>query len=72
MTCPEACQKEGLLEAERKKTVELVETLRQVRTASEQLSQQLQHAGEAVSSLQAERDALSASVKELNSTLASK
>lgn len=63
---------EALLEAERKKTAELDATLLQVRAASEQLSQQLQHAEAAVSSLQAERDALSASVKELNVTLASK
>ncbi|KAM5535998.1 hypothetical protein V8D89_010256 [Ganoderma adspersum] len=65
-----ARQMEGLLEVERKKTAELDATIRQVRAASEQLSQQLQHAEEAVSSLQAERDALSASVKELNVTLA--
>ncbi|KAI1794014.1 hypothetical protein LXA43DRAFT_884897 [Ganoderma leucocontextum] len=57
----QARQTKGLLESERKKTAELGVTLQQMRTASEQLSQQLQHALKAVSSLQAERDALSAS-----------
>ena len=63
---------EGLLEAERKKTAEQDATLHEVRATSEQLSRQLQHAEEVVSSLQGERDALSASVNELNATLASK
>ncbi len=62
---------EGLLEDERKKTAELDATLQQTRSASQQLSQQLQNAQRAISSFQAERDALSSSVNELNATLAS-
>lgn len=68
--CPEARRAEEVLDEVNKNFAELRATHHQTRAALEQLDQNRQHAEDVTSALQAERDALSASVNALHATLA--
>ena len=69
--CAEARQAQEALQAEREKSDELQKSVQQLQKSQAELSQKLQLQNSSISSLEAERNTLRASVQQLNAALAS-